>query len=113
MAHSVSTNALTLSQSLNALDTTAQYTATFYYDLYTLSTGTECTLTVTLGTAIIYTVVFPPGSEARAMNYKLATSTPVMPTSLEGTLTFTWSCTSTTTSGQGLIFLDDINLVSI
>jgi hypothetical protein len=112
MAHTVSTNALTLGQDLNALDTTVQYSLTFYYDLYSLSAGTGCTLTVTLGATIVFTQVFPPGSEARANNYKLATSIPVRPASIQESLTFTWLCTSAT-SGQGLVFLDDVNFTSI
>jgi hypothetical protein len=112
MGHFASTDALTLSRSLNALDATAQYSLTFYYNLFSLPAGTGCTLTVTLGAAIVFTQVFPPGSETGANNYKLATSIPLRPASIQESLPFTWLCTSAT-SGQGLVFLDDVNFASI
>jgi hypothetical protein len=112
MFHTVGTNALTLGQSFDALDTTVQYSVTFYYDVASLPVGGGCTLTVTLGTATVSTQIFPPGSEAKVLNWKLGTSIPVMPTSTQESLTFTWSCTSTS-SGQGAVFLDDVNLASI
>jgi hypothetical protein len=104
----------TITQSLQGLDTTRQYTLSFYYDLYTIHQSFTCTMTVRLANVIIYNKVFTVSDDPRPYNWKNVVSTAITPSGRQGTLTLLYACTSTSTqvTTQSFLFLDDFSLTA-
>lgn len=112
MAHSGSSAAPVMSQKLSAFDTTKPYSLSFYYDLYEIPSGSSCTLAVTLGDVNIYTKVLTTADDPRAQNWKgPITTTPVIPSSHEETLSVEYKCTQSNI--ESYIFFDDFSLQSV
>ena len=84
-----------MSQLESDLSTTKPYQLTFYYDLHSIVQATGCTLSVTLGEALIYTRTLTSADDPRTYSWKgPETTIPTIPTSKDQTLSFKYECVS-------------------